>query len=492
MADTDVILLAAPNTDNKGIDYSTKYTKTTSSSLTSLDTITSILKDPQNWTNFKRLLEFCDYYINYDSIVAGAIKNILIPFSQPEYRLTGGDEKSVAFFNNWLNDINFKDVLAGIANDFHKYGQSYVYLHDDDSLQVLPVFRCIVESMAVKGEPVISFELDRTVTSPKTDITDIERRYAGYPKEISEAATKGGSYARLELGHTFGVCGTKAYWERYSLPILTAALPWLLEKETLNSVLMNELDNMKRSFLEVQVGDKEFLPKPNRSEYDSVTQAYKQAISTSGTNLAIVSWNVNSKWVQANSKEVLTNIADAVAFVNWNILSALSMSPILAAGDAPPNKATASSFSTTQAAIGVINRRINTLLSDIEKIMYKIMTKVGVKNKIKSNNIPRIVFEVVDLGKEDRFNEELLNLYNNGLLSIQTVLNNSDFDYTQELENKTKEMKDGVNELFKTPKSTSSNETSSEVGRPILDNSERTSDLDQSLKNEIPTPSDVD
>ena len=302
--ENDFVIAANEST----IEYSIKYTKSNSSTLTSVDTLSSILRDPQQWTNFKNLLSYCDYYINYDSMAAGAIKNILIPFSQAEYWLSGGSEKGRKFFNKWLDDINFHDILSGMANDYFRYGQTYLYLYEDNYLQILPPHRCIIESLAVNGEPVISFELDTTRTMSNTDMTALERKYAGYPPEVAKAAKDGGRYAQLIVGNTYAVQGSKAYWERYALPILTSALPWLLEKETLNGVLINELENMKRSFLEVQVGDKDKLPKPNQKEMQSVANAYRNALSTSETNLAVVSWNVKSNWVQSNNKEILNNI----------------------------------------------------------------------------------------------------------------------------------------------------------------------------------------
>lgn len=485
--ENDFVIAANEST----IEYSIKYTKSNSSTLTSVDTLSSILRDPQQWTNFKNLLSYCDYYINYDSMAAGAIKNILIPFSQAEYWLSGGSEKGRKFFNKWLDDINFHDILSGMANDYFRYGQTYLYLYEDNYLQILPPHRCIIESLAVNGEPVISFELDTTRTMSNTDMTALERKYAGYPPEVAKAAKDGGRYAQLIVGNTYAVQGSKAYWERYALPILTSALPWLLEKETLNGVLINELENMKRSFLEVQVGDKDKLSKPNQKEMQSVANAYRNALSTSETNLAVVSWNVKSNWVQSNNKEILNNISDSITFVNWNILSALSISPILAAGDAPPNKATASSFSTTQASIGVVNKRINAFLHEVERVLYKVMSKVATRNGMKVNSVPKLTFDVVNIGKEDRLMDELLNLYNTGLLSAKTVLDNTDYDYNQELENKKQSFENGEDKYFNIKSSLEeSEEGSSEVGRPTMDVDDRTSDPSESLKNEIPTPSD--
>ena len=480
--------IAAVNLDT--ITSSSKYTKISPSTIDSIDNVSSILRDPQNWTNFKRLLQICDYYINYDSMCSGAIKNILIPFSQASYRLVGGNQKNRKFYQDWLELNNFEDIQKGLANDYHKYGQGYIYLYDDGTLQVLPPFRCYIESMLVDGEPVVAFEIDRSREMSKTDMTTIERQYAGYPKEIIDAASSGGGqFAQLKLGNVFSVSGAKAYWEKYSLPIVTSALPWLVQKEELNATLINEMSDMQRSFLEVRVGDKETRPKPNMNEFRDVAKSYQSAVSGKGTNLAVVAWNVNSEWKKVDTKETLKSLNDAMSYVNWNILSALSMSPILAAGDAAPNKSSSSSFSTTQAAVAIVNKRINSFLIDFEKMMNKIIKKIAINNNLNIKSLPRLVFDRIDINNEGAISDELFSLYDKGLLSRKTLLEHTSLDFDQELELKQQELKDGYNNIF-TPPPTAYNTSGNTDGAPVKDVDDRKTDPEEiEDKNNTPRPS---
>ena len=476
----------------KKTTYGAKKTNISPSVLSDLSSLSSILKNPQEWTNFKQLLSFCDYYINYDSMCSGAIKNILIPFSQDaRYRFTGGNDKSRIFFNSWLEMNNFEDVLKGLANDYYKYGQTYLYLYDKDYvLQVLPAFRCVVEGISVNGEPVVSFELDKTRKRALTDIEKLERKYGGYPKEVLDAAKKGGQYAQLKTDRVFSVSGTKASWEKYALPIVTSAHPWLIQKEKLNDTQMNELDNMMRGFLEVQVGNKETRPRPNLKEFNEAANAYLDATSGVTSNVAVVAWDVNSTWKMATSKDTLKSISESMAFINWNILSSLSMSPILSAGDASPNKATASNFGTTKAAVGFVNKRINAFLTDVAKMMNKIMVIVGENNGFKPERVPKIAFDLIDLSSDGSISGELLSLYDKGLISIPTLFEHSKYDYNQEFENKQKESEEGLREVFMPPLNAYNMSSSTQAGAPVKDDNSRVTDVDENIDDNMnPRPS---
>lgn len=486
----DEIYLAAYDFTNT--TYGQQKTNISPTSLTDLASIQSILKNPQDWTNFKKLLQICDYYINYDSMCSGAIKNILIPFSQTtKYSLIGGTDKSRKFFEQWLEVNNFEDVLGGLANDYYKYGQTFAYLyHNTGIIQVLPAFRCVVESISIGGEPVVSFEVEKTRKNSKTNIDALQRKYGGYPKEILEAVKKGNNYAQLDVTAVYSVCGAKAAWENYSLPIVTSALPWLIQKEVLNSTQMNELANMMRSFLEVRVGDKDVRAKPNKNEFVQVAKSYQSAVNGKDTNIACVAWNVESDWKIASSKDTLKSITDSMSFINWNILAALSMSPILAAGDVAPNKSSSTSFGTTQAAVSFVNKRINTFLTDVAKMINKMMRVIGEINGYKPDKTPKLIFDLVDLNDDGSIAAEIMNLYDKGLISRMTLFSHSKYDYEQERSLKEKEFEQNDQAIFMPPLTAYNMSSEAQSGAPIKDRLSRSTDpTDVEEQNMNPRPS---
>lgn len=470
------------------ITQSFKFNSTTSpTSITSTDSLRNILTNPQEFENIKRLYQYCDYYVNYDTIVAGAIKNIFIPFSQTPYRLEGGTKKSRQFFETVFEQNNLEDIIRGCANDYFKYANVYLYLNDDYTLQLLPPHRCYVEALAVDGEPIVSFEIDRSVQIGKTDITKLERQYNGYPDVIQDEIKKGGSYAQLPIGNCFSISYSKASWEKYAVPPIAAALPWLIEKETLNKTLTTELDNMRGTFLHVRVGDKDKNAIPGQAELNDIGNTFASVLATDGGRVACTSWNVQAEFLNGGTKDSLNTITDLMANINWNILSALTISSVLATGDNLPNVSANANFSTIQAAVTLVNKRINAYLSDLTKMINKIIRHIADKESV--TKPPRIIFDLVDLNNDEGLTQLMLDLYDKGLLSKQTLYDHTNFNFDEELEKRSQETKDGINQVL-TPPDQPYNKSASENkgGRPELDMNERTSDKDG--KNENPSPSD--
>ena len=474
--------------DPKTIYQSFQYNSTTMpTTITSIDTLRSILQNPQEFDNVKRLYQFCDYYVNYDSICAGAIKNIFIPFSQAPYRLTGGTQKGRDFFEKMFERNNLEDIVRGCSNDYFKYANVYLYLNDDYTLQLLPPHRCYVENLAIDGEPVISFEIDRTIQMGKTDIEDLKRKYHGYPKVIQDAVEKGGSYAQLPIGSCFSISYSKSSWEKYAIPPITAALPWLIEKETLTKTLTSELENMRATFLHVQVGDKDKNAIPGSGELNQIAGVFSNTLSQDGGRVVTTSWNVNADFKNGGTKDSLNTITDLMANINWNILSALTISSVLATGDNLPNISSNANFSTIQAAVTLVNKRINAFLSDLAEMFNKIIRLVAEKEGIRKP--PELIFELVDLNDDEGITQLMLDLYDKGFISRRTVFEHSKFNYDEEIEKRTQERDDGIDQVL-TPPDQPYNRSASdgEPGRPELDMDERTTDKDG--KNENPSPSD--
>lgn len=474
--------------DPREVTQSFKFnSSTTPTAITSIDSLRSVLTNPQEYENIKRLYQYCDYYVNYDSIVAGAIKNIFIPFSQTPYRLTGGTKKSREFFEKLFEQNNLEDIIRGCANDYFKYANVYLYLNDDYTLQLLPPHRCAVEALAVDGEPIVSFEIDRSIEIGKTDISDLERKYHGYPKVIQDAVEKGGSYAQLPIGNCFSITYSKASWEKYAVPPITAALPWLIEKETLTQTLTTELDNMRDTFLHVRVGDKDKNPIPGNAELSNIGNNFASVLSIDGGTVVTTAWNVQAEFLNGGTKDSLTTIADLMANINWNILSALTISSVLATGDNLPNVSSNANFSTIQAAVTLVNKRINAYLNDLTKMFNKIIRHISAEEG--HSKAPELLFDLVDLNNDEGVTELMLDLYDKGFISKQTVYDHTNFSYDEEIEKRQEELNGGINQVL-TPPDQPYNKAagSDEGGRPELDMDERTTDKDG--KNENPSPSD--
>lgn len=473
------------------LDYGKKYSKIIPNSGITLSSLSSILKNPQDWSQHKKLLQYCAYYSHYDNMLSGALFNIFIPFSQVDFKLIGGSDETRSALQDWLSDISFEDLLEGMAFDYYMYGRFIAYLYDSGALQLLPVFRCQVESLDINGNPLISFELDRTKEMSQVDISKLERKYAGYPKEIVKAASDGKTFALLDVGRTFSCALAKSAWEKYPIPMITSAFPYIIKKEMLAQTEEVELDNMSKSLLEVKVGDKDKMPKPSIPEMKVAGQSYINALKSNGASIAVVSWNVKGEWLVYSNKEVLEQIVNSTSFQNWNILAALSISPVLSAGSEHFNKGASGSYSQTSAAISTINKRINGFLKKVALTMNRLIIQYAESQNFDMENLPKLSFDKVDLTDDEKLIEELLKLYDRGLVSNKTLFENTDLDYMTERKNRENENGSDDITVFK-PRPTANQMSSNDNdgGRPTVEDSKRVSDKDNSSRsNSAPKPS---
>lgn len=470
--------------DITNLEYGKKYSQIKPYSGITLKTLSNILKNPQEWTSHKSLLQYCAYYSHFDNMLSGALFNIFIPFSVVDYRLNGGSAENREKITQWLEDNSFSELLEGMATDYYMYGRFVSYLYDNNVLQILPVFRCEVESLEIGGNPIISFEINRDVKISKTNIGKLEKKYAGYPSEIVQALKNNKLYAQLDNSRTYSCSFTKSAWEKYPVPMLTSSLQYVIKKEMLSKTEDVELNNMSKSLLQVQVGDKEKTPKPSESELMAAGKSFVNALKSDGASVAVVAWNVEGKWLTYENKEVLDSIVNSTSFQNWNILSALSISPVLSAGSEHFNKGTSGSFSQTTAAIGTINKRINGFLSKVAKLLNRIIKTHWEDFELdNSQDLPKIIFDKVDLSDNKDVQEELIKLYDRGLISNKTFFERSELDYNTEKLNREEENKNNEFEVFKPrPTANQMSWNDDKGGRPIVNDNKRKTDKNNSLR----------
>lgn len=485
--ETNQVYVSAFDFKKSQITQNSRYHNQENKAAKNLSGLKSIIQNPQDWNNFYQLLQHVGYYSMSDSMCAGAIRNIMVPFSQAPYRLVGSNKKTRQIYQKILDKNNFEDILHGLAMDYWIYGQAYFYLERDYTFQLLPPFRCQVESLSIGGEPIVSYEIERTSNNrSQTDIEKLLRKYKGHPDVVEKAIKKGSNFAQLEQDKLFRVAYTKSAWEKYSIPMLTAALPWLVQKDNLIDTQITELENIQRTFLEVKVGDEKITPRPNEAEFALAASAYIGAIQSQGASPAAVSWNVKSEWKQIDSRDALKGFTDTISFVNYNILSALSISPQLASGDSPPNKNGSSNFSATQASVSIINKRINVFINDVKKMMNKVFEIIAIQEGYKT--YPTINFELISINKNDEISEELLSLYDKGLVSRETLFENSQYSYEEEREKREKSKASGDDDIF-TPPLQAYNMSKEDGGRPVKELEDRKTSPD-STNNDAPSPSD--
>lgn len=457
----------------------------------------TILRDKQS--NIVKLFELSDYFVDEDPIYRGIIKEVYTPFSIADnYKLVGANEKVKKKYLDYYKRISLNDKLASIFLQYYKYGNVYVYLMEDGNIITLPVHMVRIANVMVNGEPVVELncrtirdDLKQRVGTIQKDFLedeDLEVRLKGFPKEVREAVKSGQDYAQLNPANTFVQQDLKEDWMRYAIPMIASCLKAFAKKELI-SLYENALINLgARSFVHVKYGDPKHVVLPDRNALNATSAVFKQAMT--GTALAVTNNWCEAEVIQPKMDDMFEY--DKYKGVNADILSAGGISGIIVSGRADDG----STFASAQVSMQTAAMRIKQAKDDVCEMMNKINMRLNGSSSAMPHSaedqIPEFTFPPVDLAGSKAFQDACMRLWEKGVVSNETLLQTYGYDMGQEVERKKQEKSKGITDLFVpagTEQKVEESTTDSKIGRPELDDSERTSDPAKAITGKQPKPS---
>lgn len=227
-----------------------------------------------------------------DPIYRGIIKEVYAPFSTSDkYRLIGANEKVKQKYYDYYERIHLEDLMRSIFYQYWKYGNVYVYLKDDGTIETLPVHLVRISNVMVNGEPVIEFncqsvimDFQRTMGSIERDYIEdqeLEIRLKGFPKEVAEGVRMGVQWVQLNPANTFVLQDIKEDWLRYAVPMVAACLRAFAKKALISNWEDALLNLGARSFVHTTYGDPDNKVLPTVEALTAVQSLFRQAMTGS-------------------------------------------------------------------------------------------------------------------------------------------------------------------------------------------------------------------
>jgi hypothetical protein len=175
--------------------------------------------------------------------------------------------------------------------------------------------------------------------------------------------------------------------------------------------------------------------------------------------------------------------------VNNNILSAGGISGILVSGVSEDG----STFASAQVSMNTAAARIDSARDEFCELMTQIneRLKQDIVGTYNLKETPRFTFKPLDMAGKKAFRETCMNLWKEGVISTKTMLEAQGFSVEIEKEQLEAEDSDGTNEIMipRESKTAPATEGDGKVGRPTMDDDERTSDPDAAMRGKQPKPS---
>ena len=472
---------------------------TFSGELSSYDYV-SILRNKQD--NIQNFYQLADYYTDADPIIHGIIKHVYVPFSTcSDWYLTGSKKKTYALYEEQYARMRLREKIDAIMLEIWKYNNVCCYLKDGD-LITLPINKWRIGNTMFNGTPVVEYDCQsilneiqaKSYSIKENYVKDSDQKYIlkGYPEEIQKAINANQQYAQLDPANTFVLQGSKESWQRYAIPFIAAALRALSKKELISSYEDAMLNIGKRSFIHVQYGEssKSNDVLPDKPQLADVRKIFLSAMS--GTPLAVTNHLAKATPIQFDMDDLFQ--WDKYRNVNNDILAAGGISGVLVTGVSEDG----STFATAQVSTQTAEARINAIRDEFCDMMTQINKRLAesIPGTYNLKETPEFHFQPLSMEGKKALREKCIELWEKGTISTKHMMDIQGYSLEVEREMREQEASDGTDEVM-APRNmnASANNTSEQkdkVGRPKLEDDERTSDPEKSETGKQPKPSSPD
>ena len=484
----EVFVGASRNNDQNTIQSFSNSNITFNGSLTGYD-YDGILRNKQN--NIISLYQLADYFTDADPVVHGIVKHVYVPYSTcSPWFLTGAKSKTVELYERQYEKMRLREKLDGIMLEFWKYNNVFVYLKDGD-LITLPVNKCRIGNILFDGTPLVEYDCQSILTEWQAKSysirenwikdNNLEAYFKGFPEEVVEALNNGYQYAQLNPENTFVLQGSKESWHRYAIPFIASCLPALAKKELISQYEDAMLNLAIRSFVHVKYGDPKKEMLPDKNQITAVRRLFADAMS--GYPLVVTNHLAEAEIIQPNLDDLFQ--WDKYSTVNNDILSSGGVSGVIVTGVSEDG----STFASAQVSMQTAETRINDARAEFCDMMNRVNERLTeyIDGTYNLKEVPKFNFAPLSMEGKKMLRETCTNLWERGVVSTKTMLETHGYSLDREKNQREKEKKDGTDEALR-PRDEAPQEKE-DVGRPELDNTERTSDPESSERGKQPKPS---
>lgn len=470
----------------------------------------SLLRNKQD--NINSFYQLADYFVDEDPLFRGAVKEVYVPFSLiDDYRLVGGTEQARAKYTEYFERIGMWDKLESFFLQYYLYANLYISVQPDGDIISLPPHLCRIGNLRVNKHPIVEFNCRTLQTDLKRmgnkaykkfiEDEDLEKRLSGYPPEVALGLRENREWVQLNPLTTFTLQDAHPDWQRYAIPMVAACLRAFAKKELISNWEDSMMNLAARSFVHVTYGSPENQVIPDAKALTKLQALFTQAMTASSkAALAVTNNFAAAHVVQPESDHIFDH--DKYAGVNADILSAAGISGIVVSG-----QDNAASFGSSQVSTKMVALRIQEAKRRMAQMINEIIATGlnGTKNGLPrsaSKSLPEFAFPVTDLTNNKSFQDKCLELWKEGVVSYETMMDAHGFDYEEEKARKEQEtaeavqtkvfVKPGVNPDSEKAETRQTDEEPAQegaVGRPTLDDSERVSDPGKSETGRNPKPS---
>jgi len=445
----------APSTTVHGLDFGmSRFAQTTGGTIYGQPQFFSPVHTPINWQIPSKRLEEAQwarfFYRNEPKVAASIDFYSFFPMNDFENECKDRNIKN--YYDKLKKRIELNKWTRLISHEVHLLGDCFPFLeiscdhcrgsgrvgdelcdHEGGTIRRLVILNpdfVEVYTFPLNPDPIIALKPDEEL------VNIVQKKVPGYEKLTPEIRNliAAGQPIRLDnrnVSHLkYGECG----YDKYGTGMVRRLFPILSYKTKLMVAQWIVAERLIVPIKIVKVGSDERPAGP--SDIAAVQQALAQ--SANDPNLTIVTHhNFELDWIGASGK-VLT-LSNEFELINQEILDGLMINNALLNGEGP-------SFGNASVGIETMIERLETFRREMaEWIEEKIYLPEAIRQGFVEINeetgeeeyiYPKVKWNSMHLRDQQQYRQFVLQLYEKGLLSAQTVLEAFDFNPDLEIERK--------------------------------------------------------
>ena len=408
------------------------------------------------------------YY--YTEPIVGSVINILSSLASKGFENDIDDEDIKNFFDTWVFDVNFEEVIDWIFLELFKTSHvtTYKYIANYEpristiqpagskkstktkstgklenaakkkiwSKGHLPVGYTVLNPSLVNITGNLLFNnVSVSLTPPKelgdllkknsSDLTEEEKALIkALPSDLKKAAESGGDY-QLDSRLVGNITYKKQPYERYARPRTARIFESIEYKKSLRNADLSTLDGISNYILKITVGNDEF-PVTSQEELEAVAKLF----DTPSKSFDVV-WNHTLKIEKIVSPEIDKILGKAkYDQVNEDITGGLSFTrALLDATDVTAG---------SEWSIGAVKEDIDYARKQVTRWIYNEYRQIA--EAMGFDRFPRVRWDDNILRNDILYKNVIASMVDRRMISYRTALETLGFDYTNELGNMQSEL----------------------------------------------------
>ncbi len=376
--------------------------------------------------------------------IVKTVIDLMVDFSATKMRNVTTQPKSQKFFDNLCKYSDMDSVLRWVFLEYYRSGDVFTYRGDKQTVKVgadrgsvyYPytvlnptvidvegslVFNYNIYTMEVTGELQ---SIIQAIGRKDKRITEVLKYI---PKEFKNPRFSSSGKIILDQNKVARISRNRQPYEKRPSPFMSGAFRPLLVKRRLREMDLATAEGIINSLIIIRVGNDNYPATKKQLE------AVAGLFSTGAKSLQLF-------WNHTLDVEIITSDLTALGEekyrqVNRDILSSLGMPTVLINGGEDGGR-----FANAWASIVALMERLENGRRQIKRWLESEYRIIAEDNNIKE--VPTVEFERMNLREEKVFKNILMAYYDRGLLDVETLLEDSGYDYEQIKERKKTQKKD--------------------------------------------------